>query len=133
MAINIQLRRDSAAQWISTNPVLLEGELGLETDTKRYKIGDGLNSWNLLQYGGLTLNNTTVEVIQVSPLHILDKKLSLSLLPAPSMNTRLHIQGGPTQVINIDYIVVGNEVMWNALGLELLLESGMFLIIEYYI
>jgi len=33
MAVQIQLRRDSAADWASANPVLALGEPGVETDT----------------------------------------------------------------------------------------------------
>lgn len=46
----IQLRHDTAANWTSVNPVLLEGEVGIETDTKKQKIGDGSTPWNGLQY-----------------------------------------------------------------------------------
>lgn len=52
MAKQIQLRRDTASRWTSFNPLLLEGEFGIETDTKRFKLGDGINSWNSLPYGG---------------------------------------------------------------------------------
>jgi len=45
MAVRIQLRRDTAANWVSTNPVLRAGELGIETDTLKIKIGNG-NAWN---------------------------------------------------------------------------------------
>jgi hypothetical protein len=50
MAVKIQFRRDTAANWVSVNPVLAEGELGLELDTERYKIGDGVSVWNSLNY-----------------------------------------------------------------------------------
>ena len=48
----IQLRRDTAANWASSNPVLLEGELGIELDDSRnrIKIGDGTTAWNSLPY-----------------------------------------------------------------------------------
>jgi len=54
MAKIIQLRRDVASVWFSVNPILEEGEIGLETDTKKFKIGDGVNTWNNLAYGGMT-------------------------------------------------------------------------------
>jgi hypothetical protein len=50
MAVKIQLRRGTAAQWTSANPTLSEGEFGLETDTLNAKIGDGLTAWNSLAY-----------------------------------------------------------------------------------
>lgn len=45
-----QFRRDNAAVWTEKNPVLLEGEPGLELDTGKFKIGDGVTSWNILPY-----------------------------------------------------------------------------------
>lgn len=50
----IQFRRDEAADWISADPVLAEGELGVETDTLAYKVGDGVQSWTELPYRELT-------------------------------------------------------------------------------
>jgi hypothetical protein len=50
MSSKIQLRRDSAANWTSTNPILSQGEPGLETDTNKVKYGDGSTTWNLLDY-----------------------------------------------------------------------------------
>ena len=46
----IQIRRGTAAQWTSTNPVLASGEQGFETDTLKLKIGDGSTAWNSLGY-----------------------------------------------------------------------------------
>ena len=46
----IQLQRDTAANWTSANTLLAEGELGLEMDTRKAKIGDWVTNWNLLDY-----------------------------------------------------------------------------------
>src|ERR1035437_8261381 len=46
----IQLRRGTAALWKATNPVLMQGEEGVETDTWKRKIGDGATAWNSLLY-----------------------------------------------------------------------------------
>lgn len=44
-------RRDTAANWSTTNPILAEGEIGIITDgAKGYKIGDGLTRWNALEF-----------------------------------------------------------------------------------
>ncbi len=50
MSTQIQLRRGLASSWTSANPTLAEGELGLETDTLRLKIGDGTTAWGALAY-----------------------------------------------------------------------------------
>jgi len=50
MAETIQLRRDTKANWILYNPILADGEVGLETDTRRQKFGDGVTHWNDLLY-----------------------------------------------------------------------------------
>lgn len=50
MATLIQFRRDTAANWVSSNPTLAQGELGLELDTNNYKIGNGSSAWNSLAY-----------------------------------------------------------------------------------
>ena len=46
----IILRNGTAARWATKNPVLLPGESGIETDTKRQKYGDGVTPWNELEY-----------------------------------------------------------------------------------
>lgn len=43
-------RRDVSSVWTSNNPVLEEGQLGFETDTVLYKLGDGVTQWNGLPY-----------------------------------------------------------------------------------
>jgi len=48
MALKIQLRRDIAANWTANNPLLLNGEVGIETDTLKFKIGNGTQRWNSL-------------------------------------------------------------------------------------
>jgi hypothetical protein len=50
MANRIQLRRGSAQEWANVNPTLAIGELGIEIDTGRIKIGDGVTAWNSLRY-----------------------------------------------------------------------------------
>lgn len=54
MSVTIQLRRDTAANWTSANPVLAEGELGVVLDDFSYKIGDGTTAWSSLAPRELT-------------------------------------------------------------------------------
>ena len=53
MADRIQLRRDVSTNWITVNPILADGEVGLEQDTSQFKIGNGISAWSGLPYGGI--------------------------------------------------------------------------------
>lgn len=50
MASQIQLRRDTAANWASNNPILAQGEMGYEIDTGKFKFGNGATAWASLAY-----------------------------------------------------------------------------------
>ena len=54
MATRMKQRRGTAGQWTSTNnnqgPILEAGEIGYESDTGKFKIGDGANHWINLPY-----------------------------------------------------------------------------------
>lgn len=50
MATRMQQRRGTASQWTSANPILNGGEIGWESDTNKFKIGDGTNHWADLDY-----------------------------------------------------------------------------------
>ena len=43
--VTLQIRHDAAADWNIRNPILAQGEYGLETDTYLLKVGDGVNDW----------------------------------------------------------------------------------------
>ena len=72
----IQLKHGLAANWTKKNPVLLAGEVGIETDTLKMKVGDGKSNWSALGYLGADANDilaiinenrdscTTVEVAE---------------------------------------------------------------------
>ena len=50
MATRMQQRRGTAAQWTSANPILAAGEIGFETDTGKFKMGNGSSAWTALSY-----------------------------------------------------------------------------------
>jgi trimeric autotransporter adhesin len=50
MATRMQQRRGTAAQWTAANPILAAGEIGFETDTSKFKMGNGSSNWASLQY-----------------------------------------------------------------------------------
>lgn len=51
--IRIQLRNDTAENWTAQNPILLKGEMGVEIDTGKTKIGNGTDHWKTLKYSGV--------------------------------------------------------------------------------
>lgn len=56
----IKTRRDTAANWTSTNPVLAAGEAGLETDTNLVKYGNGSSTWTVLPYASASISTYLV-------------------------------------------------------------------------
>jgi len=86
MAVQIQVRRGTAAQWTATNPNLAAGEIGFETDTNRFKIGTGI-SWNTTAYA----------VQQVTTLAgMSDVKIAGQIVPLPQNNDLIRYIGGGT-------------------------------------
>ena len=63
MASRIKLRRDTSTNWTSVDPILANGEMGIEADTRRVKIGNGAAKWSALDYaitGDLRIDGKTV-------------------------------------------------------------------------
>lgn len=54
MAVQIQVRRGTTAEWSAANPVLAEGEIGLDTTLDNIKIGDGVTAWTSLNFFALS-------------------------------------------------------------------------------
>lgn len=48
--VKIQIRNDTANAWKTNDPVMLKGEMGVETDTRKFKFGDGVSTWTELDY-----------------------------------------------------------------------------------
>ena len=105
-------RRDTASNWTSNNTVLLAGEWGIESDTKKFKIGDGTTAWQSLDYvpipdvnrlltgnltvgsnlnvsgnavvtGDFTVNGTTTTV-NTTNLDVEDRNITLNKVSSPS-------------------------------------------------
>ena len=67
----IRPRRGTATQWVTANPVLAEGEMGIEvpdtgvgTGTVKFKFGDGVTAWNDLPYGMLKISDHIVQNLE---------------------------------------------------------------------
>ena len=70
----IQLRRDTAANWTSVNPILAAGEVGLETDTRLMKAGDGTTAWTTLAY--VAIPNASVTTAKIGDSQVTTAKLA---------------------------------------------------------
>ena len=85
----IELRRGTAALWTSTNPTLLAGEEGIETDTGLRKLGDGSTAWNSLAYG---------KIARTDALDTLTGTVNVSNATAPTAGYAL-VANGPTSAM----------------------------------
>jgi hypothetical protein len=63
MSVKIQLKRSTAASWTSANPTLFSGEIGYETDTGKFKIGNGSTAWTSLSYANANLSAASLDAL----------------------------------------------------------------------
>jgi hypothetical protein len=77
---HINQRRDFAATWLGVNPVLQEGEVGWEIDTRRGKVGDGVTAWADLSYieAAVSGNASDIGLGNVDNTSDLDKPVSVA-------------------------------------------------------
>ncbi len=113
-------RRDTASNWTSNNTVLLAGEWGIESDTKKFKIGDGTTAWQSLDYvpipdtnrlltgnltvgGNFTVNGTST-TIDTTTLTVEDKNIEIGKVSTPSDTTAdgggITLKGATDKTIN---------------------------------
>jgi hypothetical protein len=121
MAFRIQIRRDASTIWAVNNPILLQGELGYETDTNYLKIGDGTTPWNDLGYwsGGLTggglivkKNSTTVQ----TPTNVLNFSDDFNVTPSSSNTANISIANGGASSSTINVFKDGTLGITGATG-----------------
>jgi len=70
MSVIIQHKRGTASQWTSLNPTLEAGEVGWESDTNRFKIGNGSSDWTTLPYFDQTVLNLLENSMDFVPTFI---------------------------------------------------------------
>lgn len=110
MATRMQQRRGTASQWTTANPILAAGEIGFETDTGEFRVGDGLNAWadlspfkNIVDLGGnlddYVLLSTKGQPLGVASLNE-DGLIPLNQLTLISDNVTSAINGLETSLTN---------------------------------
>ena len=98
--VTLIMRHDTAANWASKNPVLAAGELGIETDTRKYKLGDGTSKYSALKYGGAG----SVEVKTAAPTGT-DKEYDIGTLWVDTKNKHAYV-----------LLAIGDTATWLALA-----------------
>ncbi len=92
------LRHDTAENWTKENPVLLEGEVGVETDTSKLKIGDGASPWGTLKYSGAD-ENDILKVINNNRNSHTELNLTVGQTPSEALATITSPKKGDTAVV----------------------------------
>jgi hypothetical protein len=120
----LQIRRDTAANWISNNPTLAAGEFGYETDTGKLKIGDGSTVWNSLDeitFDSVNITNES-EGYKIDGTRVLTYIDDHNLFIGPSGN--LSLDGGYNTAIgrqSLASITTGNNN--TAIGYQCLVNN----------
>ena len=83
------IRRDSAANWSTANPVLGQGELAAELDTGKLKIGDGTTAWDSLAYMATIPNIVLDDARWDSPVRDPGRFV---VCPVPDSGGRVHLR-----------------------------------------
>jgi len=126
MAVKVQFRRGTAAEWSAANPVLAQGEAGYEYDTGKFKIGNGTLAWSSLSYSSGTTGPTgpAGAVGPTGPVSTQPSTVTGPTGPTGPQGTNINVRGSVAAVINLPasgnavndaYIVTatGNLHVWN--------------------
>ena len=115
MAQIIQIRGDDATAWVAANPILAEREMGIETNTNKFKFGDGVSVWNSLPYAVFVPDFTEgVGVLVGSTLTFdctndVDKKFTYSTLVANA--TVNFVNNSNAKMISIVLAITGSGIV----------------------
>lgn len=110
MTVKIQLRRGTAAEWNSNGTVVLSaGEPGFETDTGKFKVGDGTTTWTALEYAGGAESLRLQDLFDVSPLSPTDGQV-LTWDTAGNTWKPATPSGGGGGAVNVDDLLDVNIV-----------------------
>jgi hypothetical protein len=90
MATRLKARRDTAANWVTANPVLGLGEFGWESDAKGMKLGDGTTAWNALPY------YSADQILMQQAVYVLTSTTAAQALFNASANGALTLLGATT-------------------------------------
>ena len=100
----LTLKNKTASEWTSSNPTLAKGEIGIENDTGKFKLGDGSKDWKTLPYAAMTVSEITTALAgkantsAIPP--VVDNLTSTSATSALSANQGRVLNGKIPAVVN---------------------------------
>ena len=102
--IQLQFRRGLATQWNQYSTVLAQAEMGIESDTNLFKIGDGTTDWTHLPYGGFTGPTGSINYINQSLIPVVTDVFDLG-----SSTLRFHSLFLSSGSVNIGSAKIGTN------------------------
>lgn len=111
MAHRLQFRRDTRARWLEIDPVLMEGEIGFETDTHNGKVGDGVSTYSELEYNNAIVFESITQILGQSTTLVPSQKLVTDEINLIYEAIDSLIGGGSTGGGSTDNIIVGEGLM----------------------
>jgi len=97
--VRIQVRRGLSSEWTAANPVLAAGEMGVETNTNKFKFGNGSSTWTALSYAAAD----TAAIGEISQ-DAIDQALSMG-----AGLTKTYNDGTNTITITVDTDVISTK------------------------
>ena len=111
----LTLKNKTASEWTSANPTLAKGEIGIENDTGKFKLGDGSKNWAALPYATMTVQEISSALsgkADTSAIpQVIDNLTSTSATAALSANQGRVLNGKiPTVVNNLTTTTAGSAL-----------------------
>jgi hypothetical protein len=109
--VQMQQRRDTAANWTSADPTLLSGEFGYETDTGKFKVGDGTTAWTSLSYiAGFSISAYPLATADIADDAVTGDKLANDITIANDLTVTNNLTvNGTTTTINTTTLQVEDK------------------------
>jgi len=113
MASIIQIRRDTASNWTTANPILALGEMGAETDTSKIKIGDGTTAWASVPYlidAGDYLTATSTNTLTNKTIAYADNTLT-GVVPTSAIGVSVQAYDADTAKLDVAQTFTAAQTM----------------------
>lgn len=111
MNVVLIIKNGLAASWTAKNPPLAKGEMGLETDTRKFKFGDGATHWNDLKYA-----NAGLELLTGAGAPTAATTAEAGQMYYDTTNKKFYINNGTEWSRTLDGSDVSGTIKFNSTG-----------------